>query len=68
MAKGIVNQDGPAFLSDIVGGSVTQDNLDGTLIGPNDMGPYSTRLRNKKYGLQESGIYGTPKNVSTTTK
>ena len=54
------------FLSDIVGGTVIVENPDGCVY-PDEMGTYSTDKRKKKYGLQESGIYGTGNDVPVDT-
>lgn len=46
------------FLSDIVAGDVIVENPDGVLKGADDMGPYSTALRKRRYGLNTSGARG----------
>ena len=54
------------FLSDVVSGDVIVENPDGVLKGADDMGPYSTSLRGRKYPLQTSGIEGEGKDEGPT--
>ena len=44
------------FLSDVVSGDVIVENPDGVLKGADDMGPYSTSLRGRKYPLQPPAL------------